>query len=150
MATAVLIDTNILVYTFDQNDLARQDRAIQVLRALEESGRGRLSVQCLSEFAAVVTRRLRPPMSPADTIVQVTRFQQIFPIFGLTPLIVLEALRGVQTHQLSYYDAQIWASARLNQIPIVFSEDFNQGVLEGVRFVNPLAPDFNLALWLGV
>ena len=147
MATSVLIDTNILVYTFDQNDPARQDQAIQVLRVLSENGSGRLSVQCLSEFAAVVTRRLQPAMSPADTIAQVTRFQQIFPILGLTPMIVLEALRGVQTHQFSYYDAQIWASARLNQIPVVFSEDFNQGVLEGVRFINPLASDFKLDLW---
>lgn len=138
----VLIDTNILVYTFDQNDPVRQDRAIQVLRALGENGSGRLSVQCLSEFAAVVTRRLRPAMSPADTIAQVTRLQQIFPIFGLTPMIVLEALRGMQTYQLPYYDAQIWASARLNQVPTVFSEDFNPGILEGVRFVNPFASDF--------
>jgi predicted nucleic acid-binding protein len=147
VATPVLIDTNILVYTFDQNNPIKQVQAIQVLRALGDNGSGRLSVQCLSEFAATVTRRLRPAMSPADATVQVTWFQQIFPIFALTPMIVLEALRGVQTYQLSYYDAQIWASARLNQIPIVFSEDFNQGVLEGVRFVNPLAPDFKLEMW---
>jgi predicted nucleic acid-binding protein len=46
----VLIETNVLVYTFDQNDPPRQERAIQVLRALEESASGRLSVQCLAEF----------------------------------------------------------------------------------------------------
>lgn len=147
MVTPVLIDTNILVYTFDQNNPTKQGQAIQVLRALGENGNGRLSVQCLSEFAAVVTRRLRPAMNPTDAAIQLTRFQQIFPIFGLTPMIVLEALRGVQTYQLAYYDAQIWASARLNQIPIIFSEDFNQGVLEGVRFVNPLALDFKLQSW---
>lgn len=145
--TPVLIDTNILVYTFDQNEPARQDRAIQVLRALEESASGRLSVQCLAEFAAVVLRRLRPVMSSVDTMTQVARFQQIFPVYNLTPMIVLEALRGVQAYQLPYYDAQIWASARLNQIPVIFSEDFNQGTLEGVRFVNPLAADFDIEKW---
>ena len=71
----------------------------------------------------------------------------IFPVHNLTPMIVLEALRGVRDHQISYYDAQIWASARLNQIPAIFSEDFNQGVLEGVRFVNPFLPDFDVARW---
>jgi len=36
------------------------------------------------------------------------------------------------------WDAQIWAAARLNQIPVVVSEDFNSGSMtEGVRFVNP-------------
>ena len=59
----VLIDTNVLVYTFDQNDPPRQERAIQVLRALEESFSGRLTVQCLAEFSSVAMRKLRPVMS---------------------------------------------------------------------------------------
>ena len=40
-------------------------------------------------------------------------------------MVMLEALREVRDHQLSYYDAQIWAAARLNQVPVIFSEDFN-------------------------
>ena len=143
----VLIDTNILVYTFDQNDPSRQERAIEVLRALEESASGRLSVQCLAEFCAVVMRRLRPVMSPAETLAQVERFQRIFPVYNLTPMIILEALRGVREHQASYYDAQIWASARLNQIPVIFSEAYNEGELEGVRFVNPFHPNFDIDQW---
>jgi predicted nucleic acid-binding protein len=64
-------------------------------------------------------------------------------------MIVLEAARGVRDRSLSYYDAQIWATARLNQIPLVFSEDFTDGsVIEGVRFVNPLAGDFRLESWV--
>lgn len=70
----MLIDTNVLVYIFDQNDPPRQKRAIQILRVLEESAVGRLSVQCLAEFCAVAMRRLRPVMSPADTLAQVERF----------------------------------------------------------------------------
>jgi len=64
-------------------------------------------------------------------------------------LIILEAARGVETYQLSFWDAQIWASARLNQIPIIFSEDFNVGAsIEGVRFVNPFAPGFQITDWI--
>lgn len=143
----VLIDANILIYTFDQNEPIRQERAIQVLRVLEESANGRLSVQCLAEFCAVAMRRLQPVMSPEDTLAQVERFQRIFPVYPLTPLIILEALRGVRDHQLPYYDAQIWASARLNQVPVVFSEDFNPGLLEGVRFVNPFRLEVDLDSW---
>ncbi len=37
------------------------------------------------------------------------------------------------------------AAARLNQIPIVFSEDFQDGqTLEDVRFVNPFAGMFDV------
>lgn len=59
---------------------------------------------------------------------------------------MLEAARGFRQHRLSYYDAQIWATARLNQVPTVFTEDFQDGQrLEGVRFVNPLVAGFELA-----
>ena len=63
-------------------------------------------------------------------------------------MVVLEALRGVRDYQLSYYDAQIWATARLNRVPVVFSEDFHHGVLEGVHIVNPLALNFGIGVWL--
>jgi len=148
MAT-VLIDTNVLVYLFDSKEPARQDRAIYVLRELEKAANGRLSVQCLSELSSVVMRRLDPPMSPAETLAQVERFQRIFPVFNLTPMIILEALRGVRDYQFSYYDAQIWATARLNQTPAIFSEDFNPGqITEGVHFINPFDENFRLEDWL--
>ncbi len=61
---------------------------------------------------------------------------------------MLEAGRGVSQYTLAYYDAQIWAAARLNQIGVIFSEDFNPGsILEGVRFVNPFAEEFVIEAW---
>jgi hypothetical protein len=62
-----------------------------------------------------------------------------FPLLPLTGPVVLEALRGVREHLLSYYDAQIWAVTRLGQVAVVLSEGFNPGaVLDGVSFTNPL------------
>jgi len=58
-------------------------------------------------------------------------------------------VRAVRPYQIPYYAAQIWACAHLNQIPIVLSEDFSDGqILEGVRFVNPVAETFELEKWL--
>jgi len=60
----------------------------------------------------------------------------------ITPFVVLEAARGVRDYQFSYWDAQVWAVAKLNQIPVIYSEDFNVGAeIEGIRFLNPLADD---------
>ena len=144
----ILIDTNVLVYTFDQDELSKQEQAIRVLKQLELPGSGRLSVQCLAEFVSVSTRRLRPPLTPAEAVVQVERFAQAYTVFDLTPTVVLEAARGVRDHQLSYYDAQLWATARLNQVPVIFSEDFGSRTsLEGVWFVNPFADAFVLEAW---
>ena len=54
---------------------------------------------------------------------------------------------GLQRRQLSYGNSLIWATAKLNGVPNVLSEDFSDGVLlEGVRFLNPFAETFDLAL----
>jgi len=59
-------------------------------------------------------------------------------VFDLTQFIVLEAVRGFRLHRLSYYDAQIWATAKLHQVGMILTEDFTHDrVVEGVRFVNP-------------
>jgi predicted nucleic acid-binding protein len=145
----VLIDTNLLIYLFDQNQPGRQAQTQQVLHQLELTQTGRLSVQNLAEFFSVSTRKLAPALTPAEALHQISLFARLWPVFELTRLIVLEAGRGVRDHRLSYYDAQIWATARLNQLPTIFSEDFQDGaVLEGVRFVNPFAPDFVLGSWI--
>jgi predicted nucleic acid-binding protein len=84
----------------------------------------------------------------AEAAVQVDRLADSWPILAVTPLVVREAVRGVRDYRMAYWDAQIWATARLNQIPVVFSEDFSSGAsLAGVRFVNPFAAGFDLRAW---
>lgn len=143
----ILLDTNILVYSFDVREPGLQKKAQTLIVQMENFGAACLSVQCLGEFFRVTTAKFH--LSAAEMVEQVAIWQQIFPVHPLTPQIVLEAARGVRDHQLSYYDAQIWAMARLNQIPVVFSEDFQDGqTLDGVQFANPFASTFNLDQWL--
>ncbi len=143
---SVLLDTNILIYTFDPRDEVRQEQAIAVLLKLEENEQGCLSVQCLSEFANAAITKLR--LSAGDIMAKINEWQNVFPVFNLMPQIILEATRGVRDHKLSFYDAQIWASAKLNQVPVIFSEDFQNGqTLEGIRFVNPFANEFTIDEW---
>lgn len=145
----VLIDTNVLLYAYDTADAARSDRALHVLRHLQETQAGRLSVQCLAEFFSVATRKLKPPLQPAEALEQIDLWASAYPVFELTVAVVREAARGVRDHQLAYYDAQMWAMAKLNQIPLVFTEDIPSAAsLEGVRYVNPFAEDFVLEEWV--
>jgi predicted nucleic acid-binding protein len=92
---------------------------------------------------------LSPKLTPSQALQQIDLFIRIWPVYDLTSMIVLEAGRGVRDHQFSYYDAQIWATARLNQVPIILSEDFSAGsIIEGVRFVDPFSPGFAMETWL--
>jgi len=150
VAGLVLVDTNVLVYAHDSAEPEKQARAIDLLEALRDAGAGALSVQSLAEFFWACTRRRRPLLSLADAGTQVERFALGWPVYDLTAAIVIEALSGVRRHRLPYWDAQLWATARLNQVHVVLSEDFADGSrLGGVRFLNPFAPRFDLGALLG-
>lgn len=147
--TAVLLDTNVLVYAFDMAERTKRLQAMKIILDLQTNSLGCLSTQCLSEFFNAVTRGATPKLSIQEAIQSVQDYLLAFPTFPLTQSIVLEAARAVRDHSISFYDAQIWASALINEIPLVFSEDFQDGrIIEGVHFVNPFAPTFELEQWL--
>jgi predicted nucleic acid-binding protein len=144
----ILLDTNVLVYFYDHNSPKKQKQARLVLGQLAALKHGCISAQSLAEFVSVTMRKLKPPFTPVEALAEANLLSASLQVFDLTPQIILEAVRGVRDHQLSYYDAQIWAAARLNQIPIVFSEDFQDGqTIEGVRFANPFLDTFNRDDW---
>ena len=145
----ILIDTNLLIYLYDQNEPAKQGQSRLVLDKLQGIGAGRLSIQSLSEFANIASKKLFPVILISDVMEIVRMFASVFPVCYVTPAMVADAARGVRDHQMSFYDAQIWSCAQFNQIPIVFSEDFQDGqVIEGIRFVNPFAEAFELEKWI--
>ena len=145
-----LLDTNVLVYSVDERELESQkrERAIGVLTRVGRPGPSGPSAvvpaQALAEFSRVAMGRLDPPVPADDLYHQVGLYERTFPVIPLTPAVVLEAVRGVRDHGFPYYDAQIWAAAKLNQVPFVLSEDFAPGsTVEGVTFVDPFSPDFD-------
>jgi predicted nucleic acid-binding protein len=149
MAEKILVDTNVLLYAYDRGAPDKQPHAVATLDRLVTRNLGALTTQVLAEFYVNVTRKLEPPLTAEQAYERLQNYILSWEILDMTGQIVLEAARGVQQYQMSYWDAQIWAAARLNQVPIIFSEDFNVvAVIEGVRFVNPFADDFDLDAWL--
>jgi predicted nucleic acid-binding protein len=141
MSAEVLLDTNVLVYTFDADAPEKQCRAKELLAGHVADGTACVSSQVLGEFYVTVTRRFPESMDSATAARNTERFAEVFEVHGSGLQVVLEAMRGVLRYRMSYYDAQIWAVARLNHVPVVLSEDFSAGTeIEGVRFENPFAP----------
>jgi len=144
---AFLVDTSVLVYAYDQADDQKRERAIEVLARIGGAPAGALSVQIVGEFFTTVTRKIPVPLLPAEaerTLINLARSWTVYPLDRTT---VLEAVRGSQDRLLSYWDALIWATAKLNDVPNVLSEDFNPGgQLEGVRFLNPFAETFDMSI----
>ena len=149
MSASVFVDTNVLVYAYDRSEPDKQRRALEVLNHLALTSAGAISTQVLAEFFVAVTREIPVPLSASEAYQRIENYLRSWVVLDVTSLIVLEAARGVGEYQFNFWDAQIWATARLNQIPVVFSEDFNVGqVTEGVQFVNPFADGFRLGAWV--
>lgn len=138
MSAEPLFDTNILVYLHDNDEPRKQARAYELLRSATERGSVRFCAQVLGEYSSVLLRKFDRVFSPIVVRQQLVELVHNNVIYDTTVDVVLEAARGVQLHGFSYYDAQIWAVAKLNGIPLVYSEDFTHGrEVEGVRFENP-------------
>lgn len=139
-----LVDTNVLVYAADPRDRAKQDTAAELLEWLIAMQRAVLSVQCLTEFYSVVTRRLHDPIAPREALGWVEQFAGTCRVLDLTTAVALEGLRGCTRYDLSPWDALIWAVAKLNQVPYLLTEDAEHGkVLEGVRYLDPFHLSFD-------
>ncbi len=66
MSAKAFLDTNILVYAYDEYDPRKQKTAQKLLTGGIEQENVVLSVQVLGEFFNVVTRHIRQPMSPDE------------------------------------------------------------------------------------
>ncbi|MFA5508822.1 MAG: PIN domain-containing protein [Vulcanimicrobiota bacterium] len=146
MTDKIVVDTNVLVYAYGEGPLDKRTVALELLDYLMRRQRCVLPCQVLAEFFNVITRKGDSPMKPAEARLRIENLLRAAITVDLSPLVVLEAARGVQYHCMSYYDAQIWAAARLNQIPRVVSEDFASGSsVDGIRFIDPFEPGFSIA-----
>ena len=141
------VDTKVLAYAYDESDDVRRERAVETIATLRESRNGATSTQVLGELCRVLTRPRGIAMPAEDAEERILSYVYSWPVFDIRPLNVVEALRGLRAHQLSYHDALIWATARLNGIPFLLSEDGQDGrVIEGVRTLNPFAPGFDVGV----
>jgi len=147
MSVTVFLDTNVLVYPYDRREPERGKQALALLEELAATGAAAVSTQVLGEFFWVITRRIPDPLPTKAGGASVERHARTWTVLEITLPVVREALRGVQQHRMAYWDALIWATARLAQIPLVLSEDFaDESEVDGVRFLNPLRSDFELFL----
>jgi predicted nucleic acid-binding protein len=141
-----LLDANVLVYTVDASNSIKQQRAQEVVSTLGRSGKGCLSVQVLGEFYRASTQRI-PEKLPRPLAARVVQAWLDTWLTLPTTVAVLRAAAPIASeHQLQIWDAVICATATLNDIPYILSEDMqNRQLIDGVQILNPFLPDFNLS-----
>jgi predicted nucleic acid-binding protein len=132
------LDTNLLVYSVDITAGVRHELALELVdRATEHDCV--LTLQALSEFYAVVTRKgmARPPEAAA----QAENWLGAFPCAPASPSAVRTALSDAAAGRASYWDALLIATAAEAGCRVILTEDLADGSnLGGVHIHNPFDP----------
>lgn len=127
---SAFIDTNVLIYA--QGTGAKSETARQVILV-----GGIISVQVLNEFAAVLRRKFR-----LEWDVIVDALADVCAALGPVQLIDVEihskAVALARSHDFSFYDALIVASALAAGCGTLMTEDLQAGRrIAGMTIVNP-------------
>lgn len=128
MTGPCFVDANVLVYSQDRRDAAKHRRASEWLELLWRDHLGRTSVQAISEFYAVSTRKLGTATGFA--------WQEAERFFAWNPMPVDEAVlrraREVELrYKLSWWDSLIVAAAQLQNCVLLLTEDLQDGAAFG-------------------
>ena len=133
----VFVDTNVLLYAFDDADKSKQLRAQEWLAACWQRRCGRVSTQVLNEFYANARKRFASAISAGDARSEVRRYQQWRPWQIDQPTI--ETAWAVESrYGINYWDALMVAAAQHMGCRWLLTEDLQHGQrLDKVQVINP-------------
>ncbi len=118
------IDTNIIVYAYDQTADYKHNLAKKLIDNLWRSNQGCLSIQVLQEFHNVVTRKIASPLSLAISSQTIDDFS-VWHVHVPEVTDVINAIKIQDLYQISFWDALIIQSANYLGCEIIWSEDLN-------------------------
>lgn len=130
MTGPCFVDANVFVYAADPRDPSKQGRARQWIAHLWQERLGRTSIQVLSEYYAVATRKLTPrfPSERAWDYVEVLFAWQPQPI---DDALLRRAREIEQRWRISWWDSMVVGAAQLQDCELLLTEDLHDGAVFG-------------------
>lgn len=138
MSDRFFLDTNIIVYSFDQSSVPKAEVAERLLRQGLVTRKGAISYQVVQEFFNVAHRRSPGPMRLEEAQQFLSTVLRPLCIIHSSPALFHKALQLVDRFRVQWYDALIVAGAIEAKCGILYSEDFQNGQkFEGLEVRNP-------------
>ena len=104
-----------------------------------------LTVQALGQFVYATTRKNLLDISHRSNFVN--DWFEVFEIVSATDSALLEAIDTVRNHQMSFWDAMLWATARQSGCSALLSEELKDSwQFQGIEIINPFAEDTSARL----
>jgi predicted nucleic acid-binding protein len=131
----IFIDTNVTVYTVDDSNPDKQEKAKKVINSIIENDIPVISTQVLQEFYNACTTKLHIEKSIAKNIVHDFRNMKVVQV---DPDIIEQGIDISISSQISFWDGLIIASAEFANCTTIISEDLNDGqIVRGIKIINP-------------
>ena len=140
-AVLVFLDTNVLLYGVDDQDLVKRDRARAWIAACWTRRCGRISTQVLNDFYVNARRKFPSAVSAGDARAEVRRYQHWQPWTIDQPTVEI-AWAVESRYGLHYWDALMVAAAQQQGCEVLLTEDLQHGqTIDGLRVQNPFLVD---------
>jgi predicted nucleic acid-binding protein len=132
------LDTNILVYTFDNTQSEKQSIARQLVRNALHKRAGCISYQVVQEFLNIASRKFASPFSINDSQTYlISVLEPLCEVFSSTAL-YHRALEISGRWGFAFYDSLIVAAALSIGSKILYTEDLQHNQkIEDTIIVNP-------------
>jgi predicted nucleic acid-binding protein len=135
-------DTNILFYASDSTAGEKHRQALLLTEAAIAHDCV-LTLQSLGELSNAVLKRRPASAENAQRIVRA--YRESFSVVSATEADLDDALLAHRQHNIPFWDAMLWATARRAGCTLLLSEDLQDGrTLGGVAIRNPFAEGFTL------
>lgn len=133
MNDRIFLDTNIIVYSYSNNEKEKQI----IARSLISDNQSVISTQVLQELINITTKKLGYSYSNALTALDECISNNL--LHYNTEVTLMKACRIADQEKFSFYDSLIIASAIETECKILYSEDMQDGriINEIIKIVNP-------------
>lgn len=128
-------DTNILIYSCDQADTRRQQRALELIASVQD---GVLLWQVAAEFVAA-SRKLAPQgFTPSGAWARLREFMDLLRLIVPSPKVLDYAEKLHRDQGCSFWDAMIIGACLDGGVDTLYSEDLPGRMVEPrLQIVNP-------------
>ena len=132
----IFIDTNIIIYANDKRDMARQKKAIDIIKSLMKNRNGTISTQVLQEYAFVALNKLKQSQ---DIVLRQLKLLESFEVINQSADQIRRAVEIKHLYNIGFWDACIISNAEYAHCIEIYSEDLNTGQFySGIQINNPL------------
>ena len=138
MSDRYFLDTNIIVYAYEKNDLKKQRVAKDLIIEGISNDLASISYQVVQEFVNVATKKFKSPIKWSDCQLFIDRSLALIWDVNPSKELIHSAMNISERWKYSFYDSLIIAAALEAGCSILYSEDLqHKQQIYSVQILNP-------------